>query len=144
MYAKIENEQVVKAPYYREDLSKDHPNVSFPTALTDEIYAQFGVEKVVVPIQPQYNAEQEDVRKSKFYRSDAGWTFDWEVIKLPESLVATKMRQKRDALLSKTDWRFRSDMTPSQAWIDYCQALRDIPQQEGFPFNVVWPEAPTS
>jgi len=24
----------------------------------------------------------------------------------------------------------------------YRQALRDIPQQEGFPYNVVWPEKP--
>ena len=55
---------------------------------------------------------------------------------------ASQMRSQRDSLLSQTDWRFRSDMTTSQAWIDYCQALRDIPQQVGFPENVVWPAEP--
>ena len=30
-----------------------------------------------------------------------------------------------------------------QAWRDYRQALRDIPAQSGFPFNVVWPSVPT-
>jgi hypothetical protein len=43
---------------------------------------------------------------------------------------------------TETDWRFRSDLSPSQEWIDYCQALRDIPQQEGFPFDVQWPISP--
>lgn len=55
---------------------------------------------------------------------------------------AIKVRTDRDRLLAKTDWRFRSDMNPSQAWIDYCQALRDIPQQAGFPWNVQWPTKP--
>lgn len=30
----------------------------------------------------------------------------------------------------------------SSGWAVYRQTLRDIPQQEGFPFNVVWPGAP--
>jgi len=29
-----------------------------------------------------------------------------------------------------------------QAWADYRQALLDVPQQEGFPHNVVWPVKP--
>jgi len=29
-----------------------------------------------------------------------------------------------------------------QAWSDYRQALLDIPQQSGFPHNVVWPTKP--
>lgn len=27
-------------------------------------------------------------------------------------------------------------------WATYRQALRDIPQQDGFPFNVAWPNSP--
>jgi hypothetical protein len=29
-----------------------------------------------------------------------------------------------------------------QAWADYRQALLDIPSQEGFPHDVIWPEKP--
>jgi len=29
-----------------------------------------------------------------------------------------------------------------QAWADYRQALLDVPQQAGFPDNVVWPTKP--
>ena len=55
---------------------------------------------------------------------------------------ARNVRVTRDQKLASTDWRFRSDMTPSQEWIDYCQALRDVPSQEGFPWNITWPVEP--
>jgi len=60
------------------------------------------------------------------------------------------LRQQRNQLLSATDWRFRSDLTPSQAWIDYCQALRDLPatatpalDENGNLTGVTWPTPPT-
>jgi hypothetical protein len=55
---------------------------------------------------------------------------------------ALSVRVSRDDKLSATDWRFRSDMTPSQGWKDYCQALRDVPAQEGFPWTITWPVQP--
>ena len=55
---------------------------------------------------------------------------------------AKSVRASRDEKLSATDWRFRSDMTPSQAWKDYCQALRDVPAQDGFPWTITWPIQP--
>jgi len=55
---------------------------------------------------------------------------------------SAEVRAARDAKLSETDWRFRSDMTPSQTWKDYCQALRNVPQQPGFPDSVTWPVEP--
>ena len=55
---------------------------------------------------------------------------------------AKSVRASRDTKLSETDWRFRSDMTPSQEWKDYCQALRDVPSQTGFPWTIEWPVAP--
>jgi hypothetical protein len=55
---------------------------------------------------------------------------------------AKSVRVTRDQKLADTDWRFRSDMTPSQEWIDYCQTLRDVPSQEGFPWNITWPVEP--
>ena len=50
--------------------------------------------------------------------------------KLSEMINAESMRllrEERNQKLQETDWRFRSDLTPSQEWIDYCQALRDLP-----------------
>jgi hypothetical protein len=55
---------------------------------------------------------------------------------------AKSVRATRDEKLAETDWRFRSDMNPSQAWKDYCQALRDVTAQSGFPWTVEWPSKP--
>jgi hypothetical protein len=62
---------------------------------------------------------------------------------LKDAEQAKNVRATRATKLSETDWRFRSDMTPSQAWKDYCQALRDVPTQTGFPWTIVWPTQPT-
>jgi hypothetical protein len=59
------------------------------------------------------------------------------------------LRIERNRLLQETDWRFRSDLTPSQAWYEYCQALRDLPANSepqldefGNLTNVNWPTPP--
>lgn len=38
------------------------------------------------------------------------------------------VRAKRDLELKQTDWRAVKDRTMSQAWKDFRQALRDLPQ----------------
>jgi len=55
---------------------------------------------------------------------------------------AKSVRATRDAKLAETDWRYRRDLTTTQEWDDYCQALRDVPDQAGFPWTVEWPVAP--
>ena len=55
---------------------------------------------------------------------------------------AKSVRASRDDKLKATDWRFRSDMNPSQEWKDYCQALRDLPSATGFPWDMEWPTEP--
>lgn len=52
------------------------------------------------------------------------------------------VRAQRDMLLIDTDYWCLSDRTPTQAQLDYRQALRDITTQSGFPDNVVWPTKP--
>jgi len=56
---------------------------------------------------------------------------------------AEEIRTQRDALLKESDWTQVADAPVSQtAWADYRQALRDVPQQSGFPQEVVWPNPP--
>lgn len=38
------------------------------------------------------------------------------------------IRSERDIELMNSDWRFMSDQSPSQEWLDYRQFLRDLPQ----------------
>ena len=61
-------------------------------------------------------------------------------------VAAAEVRAKRNELLAATDWTQLADSQldeESQAAMQaYRQALRDIPQQEGFPLSVEWPEEP--
>jgi len=56
---------------------------------------------------------------------------------------AEEVRTQRGALLSQSDWTQVSDAPVDQsAWADYRQALRDVPEQAGFPTEVTWPTRP--
>jgi hypothetical protein len=60
------------------------------------------------------------------------------------------IRAERDRLLIASDKEMLVDLwsiktTEQQAaWTVYRQALRDVPEQSGFPTNVTWPVAPVS
>ena len=60
-----------------------------------------------------------------------------------EQLAATA-RARRDSLLAQTDWTQAADVPQAtkDLWAPYRQALRDVPQQSGFPTEIVWPEKP--
>lgn len=57
---------------------------------------------------------------------------------------ASQVRSERNKKLADTDWTQGKDIpdATSAAWAPHRQALRDIPQQPGFPTNVVWPVKP--
>jgi len=56
---------------------------------------------------------------------------------------ADEARTQRDALLSQSDWTQVPDAPVDQtAWAEYRQALRDLPQQAGFPTEITWPQIP--
>lgn len=62
--------------------------------------------------------------------------------------LAAGARAQRDGLLLASDWvvvrsKELGQHTPDD-WAAYRQALRDIPEQSGFPENVEWPEPPKS
>jgi len=54
-----------------------------------------------------------------------------------------EVRANRNKLLAASDWTQVADAPVDQAaWAAYRQALRDIPQQEGFPYSITWPVKP--
>lgn len=61
-----------------------------------------------------------------------------------ETELAKVIRAKRDSLLTATDWTQCVDCQLSaekkEQYRVYRQALRDIPEQAGFPYEVVFPK----
>ena len=59
-----------------------------------------------------------------------------------DAIQAASVRQQRAALLTETDWTALSDSTLTTDMAAYRQALRDVPEQEGFPETINWPSRP--
>jgi len=55
---------------------------------------------------------------------------------------AAEVRAERNAKITACDWRVLPDVSNSDVWKTYRQALRDIPTQAGFPWTITWPDAP--
>jgi len=78
------------------------------------------------------------------------------LVPYPEPTLEEKSeqaKQKRDELLSAVEWRVtryntqvQLDVAPTEADItpvlEYMQALRDLPENEGWPENIIWPKEP--
>ena len=57
--------------------------------------------------------------------------------------MEAEARTERNRLLSESDWTQIADATVDKAaWATYRQALRDLPQQAGFPTTINWPVKP--
>lgn len=58
--------------------------------------------------------------------------------------LASQARDQRNRLLTASDWTQGADapQTLKDAWAPYRQALRDVPQQAGFPSSITWPTKP--
>ncbi len=60
--------------------------------------------------------------------------------------LASRVRYRRDSMISSTDFYVQPDYPSDPEGLEavkaYRQALRDIPEQSGFPRNVQWPEMP--
>ncbi len=65
---------------------------------------------------------------------------------LTAALLAADARRQRDALLAACDWTQGNDSpldaTTKAAWATYRTALRNVPEQAGFPATILWPVSP--
>jgi hypothetical protein len=78
----------------------------------------------------------------KFQYSTLTWVDDGS----NNSVKAVDVRAQRDALLTASDWTQVTDSPLTTdvkaAWATYRAALRNLPQQSGFPLTITWPTAP--
>ena len=104
------------------------------------------------------NIEKETINTDGFETEKVGYIADEYFMTLPhpaagsyeEYIIAAKAleyenlanlaRSRRDQLLSETDYLALSDQTMPENVKSYRQALRDIPEQSGFPYEINWPE----
>lgn len=77
--------------------------------------------------------------------TDTGYIVS-DPVPLTDEQQAIIVRAKRDALLAETDYLLMSDYPVSEETLEavkaYRQALRDVPEQSGFPQSVTYPTKP--
>ena len=83
-----------------------------------------------------------DITDVKPPHDNAEWKIDKWIV--PKKAKADDARAKRDELLGECDFIMLSDhpATNKAAWKTYRQALRDVPEQAGFPETIKWPNKP--
>ena len=129
-----------------------HKHVSFPRPLTAEAVAPFGLEPAVELTPPDFDRFEQYLNRSQTATQiDGVWTFTWTVETLEGqrrvdywNMQKAITREKRNRLLAECDWTQGKDIPDavSTVWAEYRQALRDLPEQEGFPKTSVWPTKP--
>lgn len=88
--------------------------------------------------------EWDEETKKKFNVTEEEYNPEDE---MTDEELASRVRMRRDSLISRTDFYVQPDYPSDPAGIEavkaYRQALRDIPEQSGFPRNVQWPSLPS-
>lgn len=150
MYALAPGQTVTKYPYNFTNLRMDNPQISFPSPPSEALLNSFNVYKVEDTPQPIFQKGRQKVVEDTPVREESGWCRVWKVIDLSaeeqEILAAQEgavIRSMRDQKLKDSDWSQLPDAPVDKtAWAAYRQALRDVPSQVGFPWDVQWPVEP--
>ena len=144
-----------------------HPNVSLPKVWNANVNETLGIDPVIASPKPDPSADYKVVvRNGVEQDANGNWVWAWTendmfqeyiddegtVVTVQDQIdakvaadntaLASTERATRDDLLKATDHYGLSDVTMTDAMTAYRQALRDVPQQEGFPQTITWPTKP--
>lgn len=115
----------------------------------DELNAANIVKVERVSVKPPHNEFNYDLQPIQ--REDGVWVETWVQAETSEqerqnriALTAQSVIDARNRLLQSCDWTQLPDapIANKQGWATYRQALRDVPAQAGFPFEINWPALP--
>ena len=126
------------------------PNTSFPASGPSDAFLESKGAKKVFEFLPHNRATQKLVRVEPYL--DQGVCYTVEVQDKTEDEIAAdlasksaKLRADRDAALARSDWMVikaqETGVALDSEWATYRQALRDLPDANGFP-NVDLPLPP--
>jgi hypothetical protein len=145
----------------------DNKNMSLPRVWTANVCDALGVDPVLAAPAPEPSATYKSVVRNGVVQDAKGnWVQAWVEREMfteytddngdvqtvaaqktaydtaNTAALAASERAKRTALLMETDHYALADVTMPDAIKTYRQALRDVPQQAGFPSSITWPDKP--
>jgi hypothetical protein len=149
-YVKLASDgSVEQYPYTLTDLIFANRNVSFPSVITPDIVADFGLAPVE-PTDPPAIDHTQNLTRGVEKLLDNSYAETWTVTDASAEEIADRTESEsqsvrfiRNEALKNSDWTQLPDSpADSVVWAAYRQDLRDIPQQVGFPWTVTWPTEP--
>ena len=150
-YLLASNNVISKFPYSLEELRSDNPQTSFPVEMSASELAEWCVYSVEEPSpRPVCNEQTEAIELQPPSLIDGVWVREWLIVSVdPAELErrttaqAALQREERNRVLSRTDYTQCLDYPGTDneraSYAVFRQALRDVPDQVGFPWDVVWP-----
>jgi len=119
-------------------------------ATTEEVLEALGADVVFEGPQAQPTryqtafADGVEQIEGKWYTKYSVADMDDEAKAAKDAEQAKNVRADRNSKLAATDWTQGKDIPDnvSSTWAAYRQALRDVPAQAGFPWEVTWPTQP--
>jgi hypothetical protein len=146
------------------EVRKMFPNVSLPRLWDEGVLNYLGVDPVFESPTPTTTRYQTAFKDGVEFKNDK-WMWKWTIgpvftdneeataveqqaayVQRIDDEQAKAIRATRDQKLAETDWTQLIDSPFSNdtngIWQAYRQALRDVPTQEGFPWDVQWTTQP--
>jgi hypothetical protein len=151
LFIQLQDGQPTGYPIVEDNFRQLFPNVSFPTYFTADAVEPFGYGIYDFSNPPESLGRYEKAIEVAPVRNEYGiWRQTWAVVAMNDAekqaakeATASAVRVQRNALLAQSDWTQCLDSTVDvAAWAVYRQALRDLPQQPGFPQEIHWPTPP--
>lgn len=146
MYAKIIDGALVKYPYSIEEMRIENPEVTIDDEPTYEQLMACSAYPAKRGLPPTRSSRTHAFTTSFTENGDGSVTIIFVSHELDRRVAELNMRDARNSALTRCDWvmtRAFEEGTPvPENYITYRKALRDLPNQEGFPYDYVWPEEP--
>ena len=116
---------------------------------TVEILNELGADPVLEGPQPSAGRYQ-TVYRDGVEQIDGQWftkyslaDMDADAIAAHDAQQAAAVRDDRNKRLADCDWTQLADaLVDKTAWATYRQALRNLPEAAGFPWDMIWPVKP--
>ena len=127
-----------------------YPNTSFPSQWTPALVEELGLDPIQETPAPTTTRYQTAYKDGVEQDAQGRWLWKWSISEMDDDAKAAKdaeqakaVRADRDRRLAECDWTQVADSQVDKAvWSTYRQALRDVPAQAGFPYDITWPEKP--
>lgn len=136
---------------FEHEFREIHKGTPIPSPITLEIIDYLGADVILQGPSPQVGRYQYSYRDGAVQIGEQWFTkytvkdLDAEGIALRDAEQAKNVRQTRDQKLKDSDWTQLADSPVDKAaWATYRQALRDLSNAEGFPWDMTWPQAPNA